>query len=97
MVRVNSRSEQSILTSFSFLPSFLLQVGYVSMGLLCFYALVGGSLADDYGTKPLLAMPIVGTIFEAVTRIVGYVFMDSLPIEYWYLAEMHVAFGGETV
>jgi hypothetical protein len=38
------------------------------------YALVSESLPDDFGRKPLLLLPLIGVLLQAIVEIVLYVF-----------------------
>lgn len=81
----------------NFVPllSFELQKSYVTTVPALLYTLVAGSLSDTYGRKPLILLPLVGNLLEAALTLVGYYFMDRLPLWYWYCTETYDLLGGE--
>ena len=57
------------------------------------YSLIVGSLSDDFGRKPLLTVPLFGSVITAVIQLLIYIFIENLPIEVFY-AEMFYSFCG---
>ncbi len=51
------------------------------------YSLFAGSLSDDFGRKPLIIFPILGTIIGIVFKIVNFAFIESLPTQFFYITD----------
>ena len=50
------------------------------------YSFFAGSLSDDYGRKPLIILPTFGVVIGMFLSIVNYEFIDTLPIEFFYIS-----------
>ena len=49
------------------------------------YAIFVGSLADDFGRKPLMICPLVGGIITSVVKIINLIWVRELPTGFFYL------------
>ena len=49
------------------------------------YAIFVGSLADDFGRKPLMIFPLVGAIITSTVKIINLIWVRELPTEFFYL------------
>ena len=61
------------------------------------YALFVGALSDDLGRKPLLMVPQFGNLLAGISDIFMYVFMEQLPLEFFYLEQLYSLLGGAPV
>ena len=62
-----------------------------------FFSLYAGPLSDKFGRKPLMMLPIVGYFFSAVGGIINYAFLETLPLEFFYIETIQAFFGGLVV
>lgn len=62
-----------------------------------FYSLFVGALSDESGRKPLMIMPIVGQIVGSLCDIANVIWIDTLPVEFFYTEEIYAFFGGQSV
>jgi MFS family permease len=61
------------------------------------FSLYAGPLSDKFGRKPLLMFPIVGYIFSAIGGMINYSFLNTLPLEFFYIETLPAFFGGLVV
>ncbi|TRY80252.1 hypothetical protein TCAL_13569, partial [Tigriopus californicus] len=61
------------------------------------FSLFAGGLSDNVGRKPLLIFPIVGLVLTSLLEILNLVFIDTFPIEVFYVEHVHSFFGGMSV
>ena len=61
------------------------------------FSLYAGPLSDKFGRKPLLMFPIVGYFFSAIGGIINYMFLETLPLEFFYIETLPAFFGGLVV
>ena len=61
------------------------------------FSIIAGSLSDVFGRKPLLLYPLVGYFLGSVINIINYAFIDTLPLEFFYLNKISAYFGGYAV
>ena len=63
------------------------------------YVLFVGGLVDKYGKMKLLfTLPIVGVFLSNIAELINYAFIDSLPIEFFYVKDAFIGvFGGEPI
>ena len=50
------------------------------------YAIFVGSLADDFGRKPLMILPTMGGILTSLVKIINLVWVRELPTGFFYLS-----------
>ena len=62
-----------------------------------FFSLYAGPLSDRFGRKPVLMIPILGTALQAFGGLINYIFLDSLPLEFFYIETISTFFGGMVV
>ena len=74
--------------------SFDMKARYIGMGPAFFYTLICGALSDDFGRKPLIFFPLIGSIISKLVYLLGTIFFGSLPIEFFYLGTAWDIFGG---
>ena len=56
-----------------------------------------GSLSDRFGRKPLILLPLIGSVLDAILHIINYAFIRDLPMEFFYLISMYKFFGGTPI
>jgi hypothetical protein len=63
------------------------------------YVIAVGGLVDRYGGIKLLCMfPIIGVFLSDIAELITYAFIDSLPIEFFYVKDTLIGiFGGEPI
>ena len=61
------------------------------------YTLFAGSLLDQYGCKPFLIIPVIGLFISFICNIINYAFIESLPLEFFYLDNLFPLLGGKPV
>ena len=61
------------------------------------FALFAGGLSDIIGRKPTLLVPLLGHIVAGIFDIINNAFIETLPIEFFYLSKIGGFFGGEAV
>ena len=61
------------------------------------YSLFAGSLSDDYGRKPLIIVPIFGAVLTAIGMLVNCIFIENLPVQFFYIDRLWQFFGGISV
>lgn len=76
----------------NFCSNFWTNYFYIVPGLL--FALIGGALSDEFGNKGLLLFPLFGFFIETFFLIVNYVFIETLPLEFFYVDCISGFFGG---
>ncbi len=58
------------------------------------YVLVAGALSDRFGRKPLLLLPMVGSILEMVAFTLGYWLFYRVPLWFFHLTALNELTGG---
>jgi MFS family permease len=61
------------------------------------FTIIAGALSDVFGRKPLLLYPLVGYFLGSLINIINYAFIDTLPLEFFYLNKISAFFGGYAV
>lgn len=63
------------------------------------YILFVGDLVDRHGGMKLLSMlPIMGVFLSDIAELINYIFIESLPIEFFYAKDSLIGiFGGEPI
>lgn len=61
------------------------------------FALIAGSLSDDFGRKPLIKWPMIGFFISSCLAIINYRYIRELPVEFFYFDELYQFFGGLSV
>ena len=61
------------------------------------YALLAGSLSDEFGRGPLLIFPVIGQILNGTALLLNKVWFTELPLEALWLAQVYNLMGGEAV
>ena len=63
------------------------------------YVIAVGGLVDRYGgIKKLCMFPIIGVFLSDIAELINYAFIDSLPIEFFYVKDTLIGiFGGEPI
>jgi MFS family permease len=60
-------------------------------------SIIAGALSDVFGRKPLLLYPLIGYFLASLINIINYAFIDTLPLEFFYLNKIRAFFGGNAV
>ena len=69
---------------------------YFTPGVI--YSLFAGGLVDRFGKfKLLLFFPIFGTMLTIILMLINYVFLDTFPVEFFYLRSVSSVFGGMSI
>ncbi len=61
------------------------------------FSLFAGALSDDFGRKPFIMLPLFGLMLTDVSLLVNYIFIETLPTEFFYLEYLWYLFGGVAV
>ena len=61
------------------------------------FSIIAGALSDVFGRKPLMLIPLIGYLLGSLTSIINYAFIDTLPMEFFYLNRISSFFGGYAV
>jgi MFS family permease len=61
------------------------------------FTIIAGALSDVFGRKPLLLYPLAGYFLGSLINIINYAFIDTLPLEFFYLNKISAFFGGNAV
>lgn len=67
---------------------------YLGMAPAFIYTLLAGALSDRYGRKPLLLFPLIGSLITKSVYVIGSLFPNQLPLDFFYLAAAWDIFGG---
>ncbi len=70
---------------------------YLSGAPALIYSLFAGSLSDEFGRKPLMMLPLFGCVLTDITLLVNYIFIETLPTEFFYFERLWFFFGGISV
>ena len=70
---------------------------YIGAGPALIYSLFAGSLSDDFGRKPLMVIPLVGFVLTNVALLLNYLFIEHLPVQFFYVDRIWQLFGGVSV
>ena len=60
-------------------------------------AFFAGSLLDQYGCKLFIILPMIGEVLGASGLLINYIFIDTLPVEFFYIKNTMSFFGGVSV
>ena len=71
--------------------------GWMQRGFALFYSLFAGSLADDFGYKPMILLPLFGLLFSDIAMLINYIFLHNLPVEFFYMDGAWAVLGGNPV
>ena len=74
--------------------NFIVKAQWISSVPRIIFSLYGGPFSDKLGRKPILLIPILGYIFTALSGIINYAFIETLPLEFFYLETISSFFGG---
>ena len=61
------------------------------------FSIIAGALSDVFGRKPLMLYPLVGYFLASLINIINYAFIDTLPLEFFYLNKISSFFGGYAI
>ena len=61
------------------------------------YSFFAGSLMDHFGTKLFILVPLIGMLIQNIFLLINCVYMESLPIEFFYSMNIFYIFGGKAV
>ena len=80
-----------------YINNFFMIQQWIASAPAIFYSLIAGALSDDFGRKPLLIFPLLGSFFASFVDILNYAFLESLPMEFLYLNTLYDFMGGMSV
>ncbi len=67
---------------------------WLDRGSSLFYVFFSGAISDHFGRKPIILFPLFGILVTAVSQIINYAYLESLPVEFFYLENISGFFGG---
>jgi len=70
---------------------------WIQTGPSILYVFFAGALSDKFGRKPLILIPLLGFLFANVATLVNAVYLEELPVQFFYLEESMSFFGGLAV
>jgi len=70
---------------------------FISIAPLIFFAAVGGGISDVLGRKLLLFWPVFGSLVLNLMGIVEDIFLETIPLKFFYVENIVSFFGGSAV
>ena len=61
------------------------------------FSIIAGALSDEFGRKPLMLWPVIGDLVGTLLNIINYAFIDTLPLEFFYICNVDAFFGGYAI
>ena len=61
------------------------------------FSFFAGALADKYGCKRFLLIPVIGKVVSDIGMIINYTFIEELPTEFFFIEPVDAFFGGASV
>ena len=61
------------------------------------FSFFAGALADIYGCKRFILLPMIGMLISDIGMLINYIFIYELPIEFFYIEPIYSFFGGKAV
>ena len=61
------------------------------------FSFFAGALADIYGCKRFILLPVIGMLISDIGILINYAFISQLPIEFFYIEPIYSFFGGKAV
>ena len=61
------------------------------------FSIIAGALSDVFGRKPLILVPLIGDFLSAISSIINFAFIETLPMEFFYAEKINSFFGGYAV
>ena len=58
------------------------------------YLLFAGALIDKFGCKPFFLFSLTGLLLKVTCELINYAFIEDLPLEFFYMENIHAFFGG---
>ena len=77
--------------------NFYMVAGWITRGFALFYSLFAGSLADDFGYKPMILAPVFSMVICDIILLFNSMFINHFPIEIFYLGDGWAFLGGNSV
>ena len=62
-----------------------------------FFSIIAGALSDEFGRKPLILLPLVGSFAGFLLNVIHSVFRKQLPAEFILTDAVAAFFGGTPV
>ena len=72
-------------------------ITYIISGPALLFSFFAGALADIYGCKRFILLPMIGMLISDIGMLINYVFINELPIEFFYIEPIYSFFGGKAV
>ena len=70
---------------------------YIISGPALLFSFFAGALADVYGCKRFILLPMIGMLISDIGMLINYIFINELPIEFFYIEPIYSFFGGKAV
>ena len=70
---------------------------YIISGPALLFSFFAGALADIYGCKRFILLPMIGMLISDIGMLINYIFINELPIEFFYIEPIYSFFGGKAV
>ncbi len=80
-----------------FVNNFQMKSQWISSVPCVLFSIIAGALSDEFGRKPLLLLPLIGDFTRMLLNLVNYAFIETLPLEFFYVDNIASFFGGSTV
>ena len=58
------------------------------------YLFFAGALIDKFGCKPFFLFSLTGLLLKVTFELINYAFIEDLPLEFFYMENIHAFFGG---
>lgn len=85
------------LYNFTEVNNFQIVSQFISFLPMFFFAAIGGGFSDVLGRKPLLFWPVFGYLVVNLLGIVEELFLETIPLEFFYVENISSFFGGSAV
>ena len=71
--------------------------GWLSSGPALIFSFFVGSLIDIYGCRRFILLPMIGLLLSDIGTLINCIFIDKLPLEFFYMEQLWAFFGGMPV
>ena len=74
--------------------NFLMISQWLGGALPIIYLFFAGALIDKFGCKPFFLFSLTGLLLKVTCELINYAFIEDLPLEFFYMENIHAFFGG---